>query len=202
MLSCQAYKLRNVVTPSELIEWDECEDLEDYMSILASNGINWEMLAYICLLGGYKHMPEVRSMGDSLTVWNPLHGTLYWFIVKEFLIYSVKTFHFDIPGLSSNDGEEGKLSSLATIEAIATAKIDALTAACMEQDVAVPDYSQFYFQEYSGDSAGDEGFPDGGEDSLDGSDGDEGEDGEEDEDEEDAGQQQQPKQKRAKVRAM
>ena len=186
------------MNPSAGVEWDHCEDVEDYMTVLASKGLTHEMLTYISMLGVYKHWPECRCMGDALSLRNPLHGVLYWYISKNFLIFSVKTYKIKIVGLSDSDGSEEKLSSLATIEAIATAKIEALTAACLEQGIKVPDFSQFFFQGFSDECIGDEVDADTPAGS--GADDDEDEDEDEDGDDEEDGVQ--PESKKKKARAM
>ncbi len=192
-------KLYNCMNPSAGVEWDECEDVEDYMTVLASKSLTYEILTYICMLGVYKHWPECRCMGDSLSLRNPLHGVLYWYIAKNFLIFSVNTYKIKIVGLSDTDGSEDKLSSLATIDAIATAKIEALTAACLEQGIKVPDFSQFFFQGFSDECIGDEVDAD----TPAGSDADDAEDDHEDEDEEDEeDDRRQPEKKKKKVREM
>ena len=159
MFSRQGLKIHNCINPNDEADLDDLEDFEDYMEMLASKGMSWEILAHICLVGVCKVWPEIRGMGDALSFRNPLHGTMFWYIVKYFMCYTVTNYHLDIPGLSLSDGNEENLSSHATIEAIATAKIDALTSVCLEQGVKVPDFSQFFFQVHSAESLGNEDSP-------------------------------------------
>jgi hypothetical protein len=121
--------------------------------------------------------------------------------VKEFLVYSVEQYQFDIPGLSMTDGGEQDLSSHASVAALATAKLEALTAICGEQDVQVPDYSLFFFQTHQTESLGEEDPRDNEHVESAGSDNDEDDDEGDDENSAADGDKGQPKKKKAKASA-
>ena len=123
-------------------------DYEDYMQKLTELGMNWVIIAYVAMVGARLACTEARGMGDDLSLKNPLHGLLFWFLVKDFLCYSVVTYHISIPGLQVDDGdaESEKLSSHATVVALAEKKIAALTLVCEQQSIRVPDFSPHFFK--------------------------------------------------------
>lgn len=176
----------------------DMEDVEEFMAMLAAKGLNWEIVAYLATIGAIKTFSEFRTMGDAISLRNPLHGTVYWFIVQEFCLYTVATYHVDIPGLSMTDGTEENLSSHATVAALATAKLAALTAICEEQDVKVPDYSQIFFQTYVPEILEEDDLDDDALPETEGSDGDEDADDDDDEESDANGQDGEPKKKKAK----
>ena len=176
----------------------DLEDAEEFMEMLAAKGMNWEILAYLGTVCAIKMFPEFRAMGDAISLRNPLQGTVFWFITQEFLLYTVATYHVDIPGLSRTDGTEDKLSSHAAVAALATTKLAALTAVCEEQDVKVPDYSQIFFQTYVPEILGEDDPADDGLPECEGSDGDEDDGEDEDEESEVEGQDREPVKKKAK----
>ena len=152
----QAFNLYNIVNPDDAVVLGDMEDVEDFMTMMAAKGMGWEIICYLATIGAIKMFPECRSMGDSISMRNPLQGTVFWFLAGDFLAYSVEHYNFDIPGLSKTDGNEQDhtLSSLETVKALATSKITALTAICVEQDVLVPDYSQLFFQLHDTENVG------------------------------------------------
>ena len=138
----------NVLNVNDAVDLDVLSELEDYMKMMSDKGMDWEILAYILMSGATRVCTEARALGDTLSLKNPLHGLMFWYIVKDFLCYNVTFFKFDIPGLSLTDGDADaqKPSSLATVEALADSKIAALQKACVDKVGKAPDYAQFFFQ--------------------------------------------------------
>lgn len=189
------------MNPDDEVILSDMEDIEDYMGMMNGKGMNWEIIAYLAMIAALKMLPDTRSMGNALSMRNPLHGTVFWFIVKEFLVYSVEQYQVDIPGLSTTDGGEQELSSHETVAALATAKLAALTAICEEQEVKVPDYSLFFFQTHLTESLGEDDPLDDGHAESAGSDSDDNDDEDDDEDSAADGDKGQPKKKKAKAAA-
>ena len=125
------------MSSSETIDIDALEDPVDYMQKLSELGMNWLIIAYVVMVGARLICPEARGFGDQLSLKNPLHGLLFWYIVKEFLCYTVRTFNMSIPGLNTDDGDADteKLSSLESVEALAVSKIASLTSHCDQQGI-------------------------------------------------------------------
>ena len=180
------------MSTSDTIDIDALEDPVDYMQKLSELGMNWMIIAYVAMVGARLICPEARGLGDQLSLKNPLHGLLFWYIVKEFIIFTVVTYNMSIPGLNTNDGdaETHKLSSLATVEALAVSKIATLTTYCEQQEISVPDFSKYFFKDITATT--DEAEPndldqDLRRESESGDDGDGAEEGEDENDDEEEG---------------
>jgi hypothetical protein len=123
------------------------------MQNLTESGVTRVILAYVAMVGATKTCPDARGAGDDLSLKNPLHGLLFWFMVLEFLCYSVREYKIEVPGLSLDDGDEAtqKLSSHASVEALAKTKIAALTTYCDQEGIKVPNYSAHFFKTENSD---------------------------------------------------
>ncbi len=55
------------------------------MQKLIESGVTRVILAYVAMAGATKTCPDARGAGDDLSLKNPLHGLLFWFMVLEFL---------------------------------------------------------------------------------------------------------------------
>ena len=124
------------------------------MQKLTDLGMSWVILAYVAMVGARLTCPGARAAGDFLSLKNPVHGLLFWFMVKEFLLFSVKEYKIHVPGLSLVDGDEAthKLSSHASVEALADAKIAALTSYCDQEGITIPDFSAHFFKKENTDA--------------------------------------------------
>ena len=68
------------------------------MQKLTDLGMSWVILAYVAMVGARLTCPGARAAGDFLSLKNPVHGLLFWFMVKEFLLFSVKEYKIHVPG--------------------------------------------------------------------------------------------------------
>ena len=134
---------------SDTIDIDILEDPADYMQKLSELGMNWVVIAYVAMVGARLICPEARGYGDQLSLKNPIHGLLFWYLVKEFICFTVVNYKMAITGLNTDDGdaETQKLSSLATVEALAVSKTATLTSYCEQQGIPVPDFSKYFFKD-------------------------------------------------------
>lgn len=138
-----------MMSTSDTIDIDVLEDPVDYMQKLSELGMNWMIIAYVAMVGARLICPEARGYGDQLSLKNPIHGLLYWYMVKEFICFTVVHYKMGIPGLDTDDGdaETQKLSSLATVEALAVSKTATLTSYCEQQGIPVPDFAKYFFKD-------------------------------------------------------
>jgi hypothetical protein len=67
------------------VDLEELEDYSDFMQKLKDMDMTWVILAYVAMVGATKTCPDARGAGDDLSLKNPLHGLLFWFMVLEFL---------------------------------------------------------------------------------------------------------------------
>jgi len=182
------FKVWNTMSSAgDSVDLEELEDYSDFMQKLNDMGMNWVILAYVAMVGARMTCPEARGAGDDLSLKNPLHGLLFWFMVLEFLCYSAREYKIQVPGLSLVDGDEAtqKLSSHASVEALAMAKIAALTTYCVQEGIKVPDYSAHFFKTEIGDAGPNDLENELAQESADGGSEPEEPDEEEDEEEED-----------------
>jgi len=143
-----------MTSSGDCIDLAELDDFGDYMQKLTDLGMSWVILAYVGMVGARLTCPGARAAGDHLSLKNPVHGLLFWFMAKEFLLFSAKEYKINVPGLSLVDGDEAthKLSSHASVEALADAKIAALTSICEQEGIKIPDFSAHFFKKENMDA--------------------------------------------------
>ena len=143
----QAMKISNKYLTGQ----DRC-DLAAIVSVDSGNiamverGMTFEFLCYLILVTASRMCIDTRALGKEMSLTNPLHGLMFWYIVENFFMKCVTVHGIPIPGLSLTDAAAGAgLSSFAKVDALLQTRKVELTAACTAQHLPVPDLESFFF---------------------------------------------------------
>ena len=82
-------------------------------------------LAYVLMVLLVSHIGVFKTgFGTSIDLHNPIHGLVYWWLVRFFFVGGVSQGYFKIAGLADdNGGDGGGVSSLECVSAVAQAKM-------------------------------------------------------------------------------
>jgi len=143
----QAIEVANrYVTTLEPVSLRTLTTLDAVNDGLAVFGITWELLAFLLMYHATRLIPGAHAAGTKMELDNAIHGLVYWYIVRNFLLMCVERMDMTIPGLSTTDAVAGGLSSYDKIHAFALQQITAMTAACTKAGLRIPDLSKWFFQ--------------------------------------------------------
>jgi len=126
---------------------------DEVNAALTRRGITWEFMAYVLLWHTSRICPATRSsVAVEMSLRDPLHGLLYWFIVEHFFGWLIINGKINIPGMSTTNATAPESSQCDKVLAIAVAKQQEMVNACVKAGVIVPNLNDWFFQKTEGSS--------------------------------------------------
>lgn len=135
------YSGRNVGSVSD----DSFESMAGIEQAFKDLDIKWTFCVYVLNAMMTRTCPEVRGLGTDISLSNPLHGTMFWYIARDFVCYGIRNAGFLVPDLKDSVGPDGGVSSLQALEDLATSRMAELKIVCERLHQDVPDLSEYFF---------------------------------------------------------
>ena len=132
------YSGRNVGSVSD----DSFESMAGIEQAFKDLDIKWTFCVYVLNAMMTRTCPEVRGLGTDISLSNPLHGTMFWYIARDFVCYGIRNAGFLVPDLKDSVGPDGGVSSLQALEDLATSRMAELKIVCERLHQDVPDFNR------------------------------------------------------------
>ena len=128
------------------ISLSEITSMQDVNRELRARALTYESLAYCFLVFVVKRSAVV--VGTTMSLTNPAHGLLYWYLISNVFVFGVERGYFEIEGLSNKDAGsgDGDESTMQTVKNTADRMIDLLKKEAVRIRIEVPDFDNFFFQ--------------------------------------------------------